>query len=214
MRYLRAFYPTEDDYYFKMKKIDRIEFAPITIFCGSNGSGKTTVLNTIAQCTDCTVSRLYDPFECLSDECKKYNKENIVLEADECNHETMPNNSIILKSINMFFDYEFTDSGMTDSEWVLTHMCDFSEYNLCFLDSPETLLSIDQQKELVKRIELDSYLNGTQFIISTSSPIIATAKEAMIYDLDITPLKPRIWKDLNIVKSYYNFFDESKIYGK
>ncbi len=206
MRYLRAFYPSEDDYYFKAKKTDRIALASVTIFCGSNGSGKTSVINAIAGCVDSAVTRLYDPYECLSDECPNYNRENIVLETDENNKEVIPKNAIILKNINFFCDYDLMDMETPDSELVLAEMRDFSEYDLCFLDCPETLLSIDRQKELVKRIEQDSYLNRTQFIISTSSPIIASIKEAVIYDLDIVPIKPTAWKDLNIVRHYYNFF--------
>ena len=46
MRYLRAFYFNEK---LSGKELGRIEFAPVTIFCGGNGSGKTTILNYIAQ---------------------------------------------------------------------------------------------------------------------------------------------------------------------
>ncbi len=46
-------YPYRDTTYpfhiFPVKGLDRINFAPITIFCGGNGSGKTTALNIIAE---------------------------------------------------------------------------------------------------------------------------------------------------------------------
>lgn len=59
MRYLRAFYPSEEDSYFKSRKIDRIEFASVTIFCGGQDNGKSTILNTIADCMDYVFKNVY-----------------------------------------------------------------------------------------------------------------------------------------------------------
>ena len=33
---------------FRNRKLPEFEFGPVTIFCGGNGSGKSTILNTIA----------------------------------------------------------------------------------------------------------------------------------------------------------------------
>lgn len=209
MRYIRAFYPSEEDNYFKSRKIDRIEFAPVTIFCGGNCSGKSTILNTIADCMDYVFNNVYNPYECLTHEYD-YCEDNIVLESDENDNKIIPQNVIMLKNANMFVSYDFIDNTITDSEWVLDSMGDFSEYSLCFLDCPEIALSIEQQRDLVERIEQCVYLNRTQFVISTSSPIIASVKEALIYDLDITPIKVNEWHDVNITRQYYKFFYEKK----
>lgn len=209
MRYIRAFYPSEEDNYFKSRKIDRIEFAPVTIFCGGNCSGKSTILNTIADCMDYVFNNVYNPYECLTHEYD-YCEDNIVLESDENDNKIIPQNVIMLKNANMFVSYDFIDNTMTDSEWVLDGMGDFSEYSLCFLDCPEIALSIEQQRDLVERIEQCIYLNRTQFVISTSSPIIASVKEALIYDLDVNPIKVKEWHDINITRQYYKFFYEKK----
>lgn len=209
MRYLRAFYPSEEDNYFKSRKIDRIEFAPVTIFCGGNCSGKSRILNTITDCMDYVFNNVYNPYECLTHEYD-YCEDNIVLESDENDNKIIPQNVIMLKNANMFVSYDFIDNTMTDSEWVLDSMGDFSEYSLCFLDCPEIALSIEQQRDLVERIEQCIYLNRTQFVISTSSPIIASVKEALIYDLDVTPIKVKEWHDVNITRQYYKFFYEKK----
>lgn len=209
MRYLRAFYPSEEDSYFKSRKIDRIEFAPVTIFCGGQDSGKSTILNTIADCMDYVFKNVYNPYECLTHEYD-YCEENIVIESDENGNKIIPQNVIMLKNANMFVSYDFIDSTMTDSEWLLDSIDDFFEYNLCFLDCPEIALSIEQQRDFVDRIEQCAYLNGTQFVISTSSPIISSVKEALIYDLDVTPIKSREWQNVNVIRQYYKFFDEKK----
>lgn len=39
---------------FPMKRLEKIDFAPITIFYGGNGSGKTTLLNVLAELTGAT----------------------------------------------------------------------------------------------------------------------------------------------------------------
>ena len=56
--YLKAFVfgETDRDVYphsvMAEKNLGRVEFAPVTIFYGGNGSGKSTVLNVIAQRDD------------------------------------------------------------------------------------------------------------------------------------------------------------------
>ena len=209
MRYLRAFYPSKYDGYFKQREIERIEFAPVTIFCGGNFSGKSTILNAIADGLDYMYTDVYDPCECLTHGYDYY-EENVIMESDEDDNPIFPDSAIIQRNVNMFSDYEFLDNAASDSEWVLLNMCDFSEYDICFLDCPETALSIEQQRDLVERIEQCAYLDRTQFVISTSSPIIASVKEALIYDLDVTPVKAKEWHDVNVIRQYYKFFCEKK----
>lgn len=74
---------------------------------------------------------------------------------------------------------------------------------MCILDAPELGLSIDNEIELIKQIENFAYLHGVQFIIATQSPIMASIKEAKIYDLDV--MQNVEWSEVSIVKKYYDY---------
>ena len=64
-------------------------------------------------------------------------------------------------------------------------------------------LDINDEKSIVKQIENFAYLHGVQFIIATQSPIMASIKEAKIYDLDV--MRNVEWSEVSIVKKYYDY---------
>ena len=84
------------------------------------------------------------------------------------------------------------------------------ENALYLLDEPENSLSIVCQQELAKLI-LDSarYL-GCQFVIASHSPVLLSIPDALIYDLDATPVVTRRWTELENVRLLQEFFEEHR----
>lgn len=80
------------------------------------------------------------------------------------------------------------------------------ENGLYLLDEPENSLSPQRQTDILDIIEDYSQFLGCQFIISTHSPFLLSAKNAVIYDLDSVPVTTRRWTELENVKLYYDFF--------
>lgn len=242
MRYLRAFYVGEK---INKKLIDRLELAPVTIFCGSNCSGKTTLLNFICQnlfneYLDITDSDTADA-EQYSDFTNNYgihdsgqpdesfidwdsmdkdlHTENIhaVFDTDENGAPVLPLNTLIernydlllcINDIDYYYYYYDDDCDFSTSECIEKLRSNFIYYNLCILDMPEMGLSIDAEQKLVRFIEESAYLYGVQFIIATKSPVIASIKEALIYDMDAKQIQPIALSEVNIVKQYKEFFNK------
>lgn len=84
------------------------------------------------------------------------------------------------------------------------------EDSIYFLDEPENSLSAENQIKLKKFIEESVRFYNCQFIISTHSPFLLNLDEALIYDLDESPVKIKKWNELKNVRIYYDFF-KSKV---
>ena len=87
----------------------------------------------------------------------------------------------------------------------------FESDGLYLIDEPENCLSPIFQIELMKIInECAKYCN-CQFIIATHSPLILSLPNAVIYDLDASPVVTSNWYNLPNVKlvraTYLNVFD-------
>ena len=81
---------------------------------------------------------------------------------------------------------------------------------LYLLDEPENSLSIAFQMELSKYISDSARHFGCQFIMATHSPVLLSIKDALIYDLDETPVETKKWTELDNVRRYFNFFEEHR----
>lgn len=144
-------------------------------------------------------------------------EENVVFETDDNDIPVFPLNTLIKQYIPIhskyiyknFYEDEFweDDKFEEENEFDLAGI-DFRDYHLCFLDMPEFGLSVDEIQELVEDIEECARLFSVQFVIATESPIIASVKEAIIYDMDDDIVKSKEWKDVGIVKKYYEFFND------
>lgn len=79
---------------------------------------------------------------------------------------------------------------------------------LYLLDEPENSLSPRRQLELVRFIEDAVRFYDCQFVIATHSPLISSVGGALIYDLDESPVTQKKWRDLDGVRTYFDFFRE------
>ncbi len=80
------------------------------------------------------------------------------------------------------------------------------ENALFLLDEPENSLSPMLVRELAAFLSDSARFYGCQFIISTHSPFLLSMKKAVIYDLDVYPVKKRRWTEIEHVRAYYELF--------
>ncbi len=97
----------------------------------------------------------------------------------------------------------------SNGESALRYFVERIEENaLYLLDEPENSLSIALQQELADFLQNSARYYGCQFIIATHSPILLSMKDAVIYDLDHSPIAVRRWTELENVRAFYHFFQQ------
>lgn len=93
---------------FRYRELPIFEFAPVTIFCGGNGSGKSTILNVIAEKLQISRGAVYnrsEKFEDYVDECRY----------ELCYGASIPSGSKIITSDDVFdylLDIRYINSGI------------------------------------------------------------------------------------------------------
>ncbi len=87
---------------------------------------------------------------------------------------------------------------------------EIKENAIYILDEPENSLSAENQLKLKTFIEESVRFYNCQFIISTHSPFLLALNDAIIYNLDETPVKMMKWWELANVKIYYDFFKDNE----
>ena len=107
----------------------------------------------------------------------------------------------LMRNVDMF------SNGESAMRYFVDHI---TENALYLLDEPENSLSIALQQELCKYIVDSARHFGCQFIMSTHSPILLSIKDALIYDLDLDPVKTSDWTELENVRRYFDFFEEHR----
>ena len=82
----------------------------------------------------------------------------------------------------------------------------FESGGIYLLDEPENCLSSIFQLELINLIQDSAKYFDCQFIICTHSPLILGIDGAKVYNMDLVPVKPQNWYELENVRIYYEFF--------
>lgn len=103
----------------------------------------------------------------------------------------------LMRNVDMFSNGETAMKYYTDR---------ITENALYLVDEPENSLSIKLQLELQKYIADSARFFGCQFVIATHSPIFLSLPNALIYDLDDTPVITKNWTELENVRLFYDFF--------
>ena len=93
---------------FRYRKLSAFDFAPITIFCGGNGSGKSTILNVIAEKLHLKRGAVYNRTESFEDYVQRCTYQC-------CPGVTIPQESKIITSDDVFdylLDLRYINSGI------------------------------------------------------------------------------------------------------
>ncbi len=205
-----------DEYPFNIPVIGQLTtvkfIKPITYLIGENGAGKSTLIEALAvsmglSAEGGTRNMLYETYNTTS-ELSKYlkifksglkPKWKFFLRAES--FYTMANN---YESYNedMFYD---SWHNMSHGEAFLKILGSLSKGGLYFMDEPESALSPKNQMRLLT-IMHDHAQNGSQFIVSTHSPILLSYIYADIMNVD-DGLRSIAFRDTNIYQLYKRFLD-------
>ncbi len=236
-----------------------LDFEPITILYGGNGSGKTTALNVMAQALKLKRTAPFNQSNFFADylDLCSYRLEEDIPESSEIitsddvfdyalNIRSL-NNGIDIKREEMFEAYleakyaQFKMESLEDydrlkqvnqarsktqSRYVRDNLIaniktqsngenafkyfseKIKEDRLYLLDEPENSLSPRLQLELKGYIEEAVRYFGCQIIMATHSPFLLTIDGAKIYNFDEKPVCVSQWKELENIKTYYEFFKD------
>lgn len=88
----------------------------------------------------------------------------------------------------------------------------FKKQGLWLLDEPESALSFSGCLALVGFLKDKLAEGGSQVILSTHSPILASLPGATIYEVGEWGLRSSAWEDLELVRSWRGFLDAPERY--
>lgn len=185
------------DHVFRHMAGDQLFFDRITVLYGSNGSGKSSLLNLIANKlgivgAEKMAANGHSPYVQLFLDESSY-----ALGRDEQERDIrkLPEGSRYIKSEDIL--YEIKKIQMLPGR-------------LYLLDEPETSLSPQNQIRLAEQInELARYLDS-QFIIASHSPFMLGTLHAKIYNLDASVLQTTEWFELDNVRFFHQFFNKHR----
>jgi predicted ATPase len=216
---LQEKFPTEQCYPFNLaifKKTRQLSFdAPITLFVGENGTGKSTLLEALARACDIHIWKnegrryefnIYEKllYRCLSVKWTDGRVPGAFFGSD------------IFKDFTTILDeWAVSDPGQLKyfggkSLVTQSHGQSMMSYfrarykvkGLYLLDEPETALSPRSQLEFLDIIGENSRAGHAQFIISTHSPILLSCDGALIYSFDSSPVQPIQYQDTDHYRIY------------
>jgi predicted ATPase len=202
--------------------IDRLRLdAPITLLAGDNGSGKSTIVEAIAEAMG---------FDAGGGELDRLGELPAVPRPvfDGALEPVLgvrkPRNGYFLRAESFFNVASFVDSGGTFSpdlslygdvplheqshgqSFLALAANRFGGQSLYILDEPEAALSVSGALALLA-IMVRAGRAGAQFIVATHSPILLATPEARIYELDDRGIAPCAYDDLETVRLTRSFLD-------
>ncbi len=200
-----------------IKNLKRLKFkTPITYFVGENGSGKSTLLEAIAIeyglnpeggsryarfRTKNTHSSLKDYIKLVKS--YKMPQDSFFLRAETYYNVASYIEESYAREINSGYNLEREYGGIPHR---ISHgqafmgliMNRFNGNGLYILDEPEAALSPQNQMSFIIKLH-ELAKNGSQFIIATHSPIIASLPDSTIYKFDET-IKEIDYEDMDSFK--------------
>ncbi len=206
-----------------VKNFNELKFkAPVTFFIGENGVGKSTFIEAIAVNlnlpkeggtqnfmyeTNDTTSNLSDYMKVRMDNKPKT---EFFLRAESFYNFSTEVERLIKEddfhSLNKSYGGNLHECSHGEAFLKLVQNR-FTENGLYILDEPEAALSIQRQLSLLCLID-ELVKKGSQFIISTHSPILISYRNGIILDLDDN-FKEVSYKDTEIYKLYKMYLDNS-----
>lgn len=206
-----------------IKKLDELKFSKnVTFLIGENGVGKSTIIEAIAVLLKLNPEggsqnftfKTKDTHSKLSDYITLYQTGNLpsikfFLRAESFYNVASEIQRLVEENsfANLYNSYGGNLHECSHGESFLKLVKNrFEPKGLYILDEPEAALSPTRQMSLL--ILIDNLVKqGSQFIISTHSPILLSYKNAEIFDLNDN-FKKVNFKDTEIYKTYKLFLDD------
>ena len=189
---------------FPQRNLDHIDFSEVTIFSGNSDSEKNLAMEIIAEKLgidnlnvglDKRIVRGYLGM-CYTRYAEYLEKP---LEIEK-----------IFISQSDIVDYLEKNKYCFDGNSTLLHYYESKIHagSICFLQYPETCMSLEESIALARLIEDFARYSKTQFIISSNSPAILAIKDALIYDFNDRVVIGRTWCNSAEAARHVSFYQE------
>ena len=206
-----------------VNKLNELKFTkPVTFLVGENGIGKSTLIEAIAVAlklnpeggTQNFSFKTTDTHSNLSDYIRIYKSGNnpkikFFLRAESFYNVASEIKRLVEEDnfVSLYNSYGGNLHECSHGEaFIKLVKKRFEGDGLYILDEPEAALSPSRQMSLLCLID-DLVKKGSQFIISTHSPILLSYKNSCIYDLN-NDFKETNYIDTDIYKTYKMFLDD------
>ncbi|WGD37939.1 AAA family ATPase [Lysinibacter sp. HNR] len=193
-----------------------LDLSPLTVLVGENGSGKSTIVEAIAEAfglnveggthnamhhTERTESNLASNLQLVRD--GGASKKGVFLRA-----ETMHSHFTYIADVVDGGRHNFQSHGESFIEFFTTRA---SIRGLWIFDEAESALSFNGCLTLLAQI-VQLLEHDSQVIISTHSPVLASLPEAEIFELGESGIQRKDYSDLEFIQSWRRFLDAPERY--
>jgi predicted ATPase len=214
-----------DGFPFEVRAVAAVEDlrldAPVTLLAGDNGSGKSTIVEAIAEAMGFAAEG--GELE-RSGELPAVPRPALGGGLEPMLSRTKPRNGYFLRAESFFNIASFVDSGGVFSpdlslygdlplheqshgqSFLALAANRFAGESLCVLDEPEAALSVSGALALLA-IVVRAARAGAQFVIATHSPVLLACPDARIYELDDAGIAACAYDDLDTVRLTRGFLD-------
>ena len=193
-----------------------VDFAPVTVVVGENGSGKSTIVEALAVAAGFnaeggsrglqfeTFSTHSDLGEHLTLRWRKRPSWGWFLRAETfygmASHIAQDDDPAY-GIAKLFPDQHGRSHGESFLALIESR---FGRAGLYIMDEPESALSFQGQLSLLRAIH-DGLHDGSQFVLATHSPLLMRMPDATIYELGPGGLRPCAYEDLGVVNLWRRF---------
>lgn len=216
-------YPTRQFYPFNLDVLERtggLDFtAAVTLFVGENGTGKSTLLEALANKAGIYIWQDRSRPRCEVNPYENKFYRCISLDwADGRVPGSFFGASVFRDFARVLDEWAATDPGLLDyfgGQSLLTQShgqslmsffkARYAVRGLYLLDEPETALSPKTQIGLLKVLAKMSAAGHAQFVIATHSPVLLACPGATIYSFDRVPIGPVQYEETQHYQTYQRF---------
>jgi predicted ATPase len=220
---LREKFPTDKHYPFILPIFNETKYlsfdAPITIFVGENGTGKSTLLEALARACGIHIWRFSEGVRYQVNPHEKQLHRCLRVEWSNGHVPGAFFGSEIFKDFASILDeWAVSDPGQlkyfggkslvtqSHGESMMSYFrARYKIKGVYLLDEPETALSPRSQLELLEIIGENSRAGHAQFIIATHSPILLACAGARIYSFDHVPVQVIEFEETEHYRLYRRF---------